>query len=115
MRAVATLSQPRRSHTEIQLGLPSHFSASSHRMRIPAFGVGTFRLKNQVAVDSVRNAFELGYRAIDTAQIYGNEAEVGQANAASGGARADLFVTTKVWTDNLAADTLLPSLRQSLD
>ncbi|MCC4597046.1 2,5-didehydrogluconate reductase DkgB [Xanthomonas campestris pv. phormiicola] len=84
-------------------------------MSIPAFGLGTFRLKDQVVVDSVRNALELGYRAIDTAQIYGNEAEVGQAIAASGVPRADLFVTTKVWTDNLAADTLLPSLRQSLD
>ena len=84
-------------------------------MNIPAFGLGTFRLKDRVVVDSVRNALELGYRAIDTAQIYGNEAEVGQAIAASGVPRADLFVTTKVWTDNLAADALLPSLRQSLD
>ncbi|QNH10906.1 2,5-didehydrogluconate reductase DkgB [Xanthomonas sp. SI] len=84
-------------------------------MRIPAFGLGTFRLKDQVVVDSVRNALELGYRAVDTAQIYGNEAEVGQAIAASGVPRADLFVTTKVWTDNLSTDKLLPSLRQSLD
>lgn len=84
-------------------------------MSIPAFGLGTFRLKDQVVVDSVRNALELGYRAIDTAQIYGNEAEVGEAIAASGVPRAELFVTTKVWTDNLAPDTLLPSLRQSLD
>ncbi|KLD80020.1 2,5-didehydrogluconate reductase DkgB [Xanthomonas hyacinthi] len=84
-------------------------------MRIPAFGLGTFRLKDQVVIDSVRNALELGYRAIDTAQIYGNEAEVGQAIAASGMPRADLFVTTKVWTDKLATDALLPSLRQSLD
>ncbi|WP_369935788.1 2,5-didehydrogluconate reductase DkgB [Xanthomonas tesorieronis] len=84
-------------------------------MSIPAFGLGTFRLKDQVVVDSVRNALELGYRAIDTAQIYGNEAEVGEAIAASGVPRAELFVTTKVWTDNLAPDKLLPSLRQSLD
>ena len=40
-------------------------------MSIPSFGVGTFRLTGQAAVDSVRNALDLGYRAIDTAQIYG--------------------------------------------
>ena len=53
-------------------------------MSIPTFGIGTFRLQGQVVVDSVRNGLELGYRAIDTAQIYGNEAEVGQAIAESG-------------------------------
>ena len=48
-------------------------------MTVPAFGLGTFRLKGQVVIDSVTNAIELGYRAIDTAQIYENEADVGQA------------------------------------
>ena len=84
-------------------------------MGIPSFGVGTFRLKGQVAIDSVRNALELGYRAIDTAQIYGNEAEVGQAMAESGVARDELFVTTKIWVDNHARSRLIPSLRESLD
>ena len=59
---------------------------------IPAFGVGTFRLNGQVVIDSVRNALDLGYRAVDTAQIYGNEAEVGQAIAESGVARKDVFM-----------------------
>lgn len=81
---------------------------------IPAFGLGTFRLKDQVVIDSVRNALDLGYRAIDTAQIYGNEAEVGQAIAESGVPRSALFLTTKVWTENLAADKLIPSLKDSL-
>ncbi len=84
-------------------------------MTIPSFGVGTFRLNGQTVIDSVRNALELGYRAIDTAQIYGNEAEVGQAIAESGVPRPALFVTTKIWTENYAAAKLLPSLRQSLD
>ncbi|MBN6150597.1 2,5-didehydrogluconate reductase DkgB [Xanthomonas sp. AmX2] len=84
-------------------------------MSIPAFGLGTFRLKDQVVIDSVRNALELGYRAVDTAQVYGNEAEVGQAIAEAGVPREQLFVTTKVWTDNLSRHALLPSLRQSLD
>ena len=82
---------------------------------IPSFGVGTFRLTGQTVIDSVRSALELGYRAVDTSQIYGNEAEVGQAVAASGVPRADLFLTTKIWTDNYAKDKLVPSLRASLD
>ncbi|MEC3765506.1 MULTISPECIES: 2,5-didehydrogluconate reductase DkgB [Cupriavidus] len=81
---------------------------------IPAFGLGTFRLQGQVVIDSVRNGLELGYRAIDTAQIYGNEADVGEAIAASGVRRDDLFLTTKIWVDNYARDKLVPSLEQSL-
>ncbi|MDI3382438.1 2,5-didehydrogluconate reductase DkgB [Xenophilus aerolatus] len=84
-------------------------------MTIPSFGVGTFRLTGQTAIDSVRNALDVGYRAVDTAQIYGNEAEVGLAIAQSGVARGDLFLTTKIWTANYAADKLVPSLRESLD
>jgi len=81
---------------------------------IPAFGLGTFRLKDQVVVDSVSNALELGYRLIDTAQIYGNEAEVGQTIAASGVPRSELFLTTKIWTEHLAQDRVIPSLKDSL-
>ncbi len=84
-------------------------------MNLPSFGVGTFRLTGQTVIDSVRNALDVGYRAIDTAQIYGNEAEVGQAIAESGVARDDLFLTTKIWTDNYARNRLIPSLRESLD
>lgn len=81
---------------------------------IPAFGLGTFRLQDQIVIDSVRNGLELGYRAIDTAQIYGNEAEVGAAIAASGVRREELFLTTKIWVDNYAKGKLLPSLEESL-
>lgn len=84
-------------------------------MSIPALGLGTFRLKDQVVIDSVSTALELGYRAIDTAQIYGNEAEVGQAVAASGVPRGELYLTTKVWTENLSRERLIPSLEESLD
>lgn len=84
-------------------------------MGIPSFGVGTFRLTGQTAIDSVRNALDVGYRAIDTAQIYGNEAEVGQAIAESGVARSDLFITTKIWTANYAKTQLVSSLRESLE
>ncbi|MEK0267566.1 2,5-didehydrogluconate reductase DkgB [Stenotrophomonas rhizophila] len=83
-------------------------------MSIPAFGLGTFRLKGQTVIDSVRNALDVGYRAIDTAQIYENEAEVGQAIAESGVARDDLFLTTKIWIANFHHDALLESLRESV-
>ena len=84
-------------------------------MTVPAFGLGTFRLKDQTVIDSVRNALAVGYRAIDTAQIYGNEAEVGQAIADSGVPRDDIYLTTKVWITAFKRDALLASLRTSLE
>jgi 2,5-diketo-D-gluconate reductase B len=81
---------------------------------IPPFGLGTFRLKDQQVIDSVSTGLELGYRHIDTAQIYGNEAEVGQAIAGSGVARDQLFITTKIWTENLSRERLIDSLKESL-
>ena len=83
-------------------------------MSIPAFGLGTFRLQGQVVTDSVRTGLELGYRVIDTAQIYENEAEVGEAIAASGIARDELFITSKIWVANFARDRLIDSLKESL-
>lgn len=83
-------------------------------MSIPSFGLGTFRLQGQQVIDSVRTGLDIGYRHIDTAQIYGNEAEVGQAIAESGLPRETLFVTTKIWTDRLSRDRLIPSLEESL-
>ncbi|MEE6052124.1 2,5-didehydrogluconate reductase DkgB [Avibacterium paragallinarum] len=85
-----------------------------NNMAIPKFGVGTFRLQGQTVINSVRTALEVGYRAIDTAQIYGNEAEVGQAIAESGVKRNDLFLTTKIWVDNYSHQKLVDSLKQSL-
>ncbi|HCT5822089.1 TPA: 2,5-didehydrogluconate reductase DkgB [Citrobacter sedlakii] len=83
-------------------------------MAIPAFGLGTFRLKDDVVIASVKTALALGYRAVDTAQIYDNEAAVGQAIAESGIPRGDLYITTKIWTENLRKDKLIPSLKESL-
>lgn len=81
---------------------------------IPPIGLGTFRLQGQIVIDAVTTGLALGYRHIDTAQIYDNEADVGTALAASGVPRDELFVTTKIWTDNLAGDKLVPSLKDSL-
>lgn len=83
-------------------------------MSIPAFGLGTFRLKDDVVKASVSTALELGYRAIDTAQIYGNEQAVGEAIADSGVARKDLYITTKIWVENLGAEQVIASLKDSL-
>jgi len=83
-------------------------------MNMPTIGAGTFRLQGQAAIDSVANALDLGYRHIDTAQIYGNEEEVGTALASSGVPRNEVFVTTKIWTEHLAGDALIPSLKESL-
>ena len=83
-------------------------------MNMPQLGLGTFRLQGQAAIDSVATGLELGYRHIDTAQIYGNELDVGQALAESGIARSDVYLTTKIWTEHLAADKLAASLKDSL-
>lgn len=88
--------------------------AQSMTKIIPQFGVGTFRLTGQTVIDSVKNALDLGYRAIDTAQIYGNEADVGQAIKESHIPRDDLFITTKIWTENYSAEKMIPSLKDSL-
>ena len=89
-------------------------NASTRHTAIPEIGLGTFRLQGQVVIDSVTTGLDVGYRHIDTAQIYGNEAEVGQAIAASTVPREELFVTTKIWIENLQRDKLIPSLKDSL-
>ena len=81
---------------------------------VPQFGLGTFRLTGDTIIESVKTALEVGYRAVDTAQIYGNETEVGQAIELSGINRHDLFLTTKIWTENYSAEKLIPSLKESL-
>ena len=81
---------------------------------IPPLGMGTFRLKGDSAYQAVTMALKAGFRHIDTAQMYGNESEVGRAIADSGLARDELFVTTKVWLDNLSQDRFLDSVQDSL-
>ncbi|ASD62293.1 2,5-didehydrogluconate reductase DkgB [Bdellovibrio bacteriovorus] len=83
-------------------------------MKMPQIGLGTFRLKGADAENSVRMGLELGYRHIDTAQIYDNETEVGKVLTESGIPRADVFLTTKIWTENLSKASLIPSLKESL-
>ena len=82
--------------------------------RIPAVGMGTMTLKEGVCVEAVSTALRQGYRHLDTAQMYGNEREVGEGLRASGIKRDEVFVTTKVWFDKLAADDFERSVDESL-
>jgi len=82
--------------------------------RIPLIGLGTWELRGRSCARLVDQAIQLGYRHIDTAQVYENEREVGEGLRASGIARHEVFVTTKVWTDHFAPRELERSVRESL-
>lgn len=82
--------------------------------RIPALGFGTYRLRGQACERTVKEAIELGYRHIDTAEFYTNQSEIGRAIADSTVPRDELFVTTKVWRTNLRHDDVLRSATESL-
>jgi 2,5-diketo-D-gluconate reductase B len=87
----------------------------AHGARIPALGFGTFRLEGNVARRMVAYALEIGYRHIDTAQMYGNEAEVGAAIEASAVARDEIWLTTKIWPDNFRAADLERAAEASVE
>ena len=82
--------------------------------RIPAIGFGTWRASGDAARRACERALAVGYRHIDTAQLYGNEVQVGDAIRASGVPREDLFVTTKVWRDALEPGAAIASIEESL-
>jgi 2,5-diketo-D-gluconate reductase B len=82
--------------------------------KIPAIGLGTWELRGRTCARLVEQALKLGYRHIDTAQIYENEREVGDGVRASGVKRDDVFVTTKVWTTHFAPNDLERSAKESL-
>lgn len=81
---------------------------------IPRLGLGTFRVPNSECQPVVESALALGYRHIDTAAMYANEDAVGAAITASGLPRDEVFVTTKVWHDQLAPHAIPQALEQSL-
>jgi diketogulonate reductase-like aldo/keto reductase len=82
--------------------------------RIPAIGLGTWELRGRTCARIVEQALRLGYRHIDTAQIYENEREVGEGVRASGVKRDEIFLTTKVWTSHFAPNDLERSAKESL-
>src|SRR3979409_1442107 len=74
--------------------------------RIPLIGLGTWDCRGRVCARMVEQALRLGYRHVDTAEMYNNEREVGEGLRASGVRRDDVFVTTKVWQGTLEAPAL---------
>jgi 2,5-diketo-D-gluconate reductase B len=83
-------------------------------VHIPAIGLGTMTLKDATCVDIVAHALRAGYRHLDTAQMYGNEAEVGRGLKGSGIPRDQVFVTTKIWHTNAAAGDFARAVEESL-
>jgi diketogulonate reductase-like aldo/keto reductase len=82
---------------------------------MPTVGFGTWPLKGDECSRLVAEAIEAGYRHIDTAQGYGNEAAVGRGLRDAGNAREDIFLTTKIWPDRLKAEMIAPALDESLE
>lgn len=89
-------------------------TVDSHGAKIPALGFGTFRLDHDDALRMVTAALDIGYRHIDTAQLYGNEASVGEALAGASVSRDEVFLTTKVWIDKFHDGPLQRSVEGSL-
>lgn len=83
-------------------------------VKMPVVGFGVYQISKTDCEQAVVDAIEVGYRLIDTAQSYFNEAEVGQAIYSCGLAREELFITTKVWIDNYGYEKTLKSIDESM-
>lgn len=81
---------------------------------IPRIGLGTWALRGDACEEVVVAALELGYRHIDTAEMYGNERAIGRALARSGVPREELFITSKVWQNHMHSEQVLEACDQSL-
>lgn len=84
-------------------------------VRMPQLGFGVFQIPDAETTEAVAAALAAGYRSIDTAAIYGNEAGTGRALAESGIAREELFITSKLWIDDLGYEPALAAFDASLD
>ena len=83
--------------------------------RVPALGFGTFGIRGEDGARAAATALEIGYRHIDTAQEYDNEAEVGRAIDGSGVERGEIFLTTKIWPDRIGNGDLQRAADESLE
>jgi len=86
----------------------------AHGARIPLIGLGTWNLRGSSCVRMVEQALLLGYRHVDTAEMYDNEREVGEGLRASGLARGEVFITTKIWPSHFAPRELERAAKESL-
>src|SRR5438105_12399641 len=82
--------------------------------RIPLIGLGTWELRGRVCARVVEQALRLGYRHIDTAEMYDNERDVGEGLRASGIPRNEIFLTTKIWPSHFAPRELERTAKESL-
>ena len=82
---------------------------------VPSIGLGTWRLSGGDCMEAVESALSLGYRHVDTAQMYRNEEEVGRGISDSGVDREEIFLVTKLSTGNFTHDKVLSSARESLE
>lgn len=83
--------------------------------RMPALGLGTWDLRGQTCVETIPRALELGYRLIDTAQMYENEREVGQGLRLAGLPREEVWVTTKIFRPDTTYAKAKAAIQRSLD
>jgi 2,5-diketo-D-gluconate reductase B len=124
-QAVGTLSHPffstKRPFAASPMAHPGGGSSgvtmeylNNQGISLPRLGLGTFRMQGDVCRAAVESALALGYRHIDTAEMYANEEAIGAAIAASGVVRKDLHVTTKVWNENLAPEAMRRAFDKSL-
>lgn len=90
------------------------FNVTANGASIPALGFGTFRMPGAEVLEILPQAIQAGFRHVDTAQLYRNEAEVGEAIENSGVSRGDIFLTTKVWVDKFRHDEFIASVEESL-
>ena len=87
----------------------------SNGVEVPLVGFGTFQITEALEVEkAVINAIKSGYRHIDTAQSYMNEEAVGKGISKSGVNRSELFITTKIWVENVSYNGVLESFEKSL-
>ena len=87
----------------------------SNGVKMPQLGYGVYQVTKKECERCVSDALEVGYRAIDTAQSYFNEAEVGEAITKSGIDRKEIFLTTKVWIEHYGYDAAKKSVLQSME
>lgn len=95
--------------------MPDSFTLKNG-VKMPVIGFGTWEITpDEAAEKAVRTALQIGYRHIDTAKIYGNEAGVGKAVRESGIPREEIFVTTKLWNSDHDYDTAMGAIDESLE
>lgn len=89
-------------------------TVTAQGVAIPSLGLGTWQITGDAAESLVAEALDRGYRHVDTARAYGNEAEVGRGIRGSGVPRSEVFLTTKIWPTDFAADALLRAAADSV-